>query len=79
MTVLFDGPVLTLTLDRSGTGFDTLTDRYTLSMINFDSFDFSGETRSLAELAGVAPVPLPATALLLGGALLGLGGLRRRG
>lgn len=50
-----------------------------LSFLNFENFKIDGTLFSFDELAAaVAPVPLPAPVLLLGAALAGLAGMRRR-
>ncbi len=64
-----DGIVLSL-----GSGAVT----FTLNLINWENFRFSGTTYSFDQIAAVAPVPLPAGVLMLGGAIAGLGMLRRR-
>lgn len=55
---------------------DTISD---INVVNFEKFTFTDGTYDLAQvLAAVAPVPLPASVVLLGGALGLLGVARRR-
>lgn len=59
--------------------FLTAASDFTINLVNWNSFTFAdGATYSYGELQAVAPVPLPATALLLVGGLAGLATLRRR-
>lgn len=46
--------------------------------INWEAFDFAEGRYAYAEVAAVAPVPLPAGGVLFGSALLGAGALTRR-
>ncbi len=55
----------------------TLAGNVTGEFRNFEFWTLGGTTYSTAELSAVAPVPLPASLLLLGAAVLGLGALRR--
>jgi len=50
----------------------------TARFLNFESFEFSDRTMTMADFGAVTAVPLPAPALMLGAAVLGLGGFSRR-
>lgn len=52
--------------------------RSTVNLTRFESFAFADRTVSASDLAGIAPVPVPAPALLLAGALAGLALAGRR-
>ena len=54
---------------------------FSISLTQWESFSFAGVSYSWDQVAGAlapAAVPLPAGIVLLGGALAGLGLLRRR-
>jgi len=71
-SVILDGPS-DVSLEINGPN-----STYTKRFLNFESFQFTDRTLTMADFGAVAAVPLPAPALMLGAALLGLGGFSRR-